>query len=146
MKTMGLFNRKKKDEKKDAQPTPVSDAAEKPSEKAPKVAAKKASPKRAGEGTGDAYRILLRPIVTEKSMKLSESGQYVFEVAPGANKIAIKKAVKAVYGVDPTDVAVMRVLGRPSRSRYGKGRRKHWRKAIVTLKKGQTIEVFTTKA
>jgi len=96
--------------------------------------------------TGSAYQVLLRPIVTEKSTRLSKEGKYVFEVAMKANKIEIKKAVKNVYGVDPTDVTVLRILGKPKRSRYGRGRTKNWRKAVVTVKKGQSIEVFTTNA
>jgi len=147
---MGLFTKKKKDEeKKDVKP--AADKAEKPAaKKAEKAvsekAEKKAPARKLPSDTGDAHRVLLRPIVTEKTMKLAEIGQYVFEVAPGSNKIEVKKAVKAVYGVEPTDVAVMRFLGKPTRTRYGKGRRKHWRKAVVTLKKGQSIELFTTKA
>lgn len=147
---MGLFTNKKKEEKKAA---PA--AGKKDEKKSAKPAAKKAdakpekkvaSKKKTPSDTGDAHRILIRPIVTEKSMMLSEMGQYVFEVAPGSNKVEIKKAVKAVYDVTPTTVAIMRYLGKPVRTRHGRGRRKHWRKAIVTLKKGQSIELFTTKA
>lgn len=147
---MGLFNRKK-DEGKKADAKAEKKAAAKPTakkseKKADTKPAAKKPVKKAASDTGNAHRVLLRPIVTEKSMQLSEMGQYVFEVAPKANKIEIKKAVKAVYDVEPTDVAVMRILGKPTRTRYGRGRRKHWRKAIVTLKKGQSIELFTTKA
>lgn len=155
---MGLFTKKKKEEKKAAPATDkhvLSKAEGKAVKKSEKSVAKKADAKPAKKAapakkiasdTGDAYRILIRPIVTEKSMMLSDMGQYVFEVAPGSNKIEIKKAIKAVYDVTPTTVAIMRYLGKPVRTRHGRGRRKHWRKAIVTLKKGQTIELFTTKA
>lgn len=131
----------KKDKKSAAKKTDTSAP-----KKAPAKTEKKAEVKKAPSDTGNAHRILLRPIVTEKSMRLAEMGQYIFEVAPGSNKIEIKKAVKAVYDVNPTSVAVMRILGKPVRTRRGKSRRKHWRKAIVTLKKGQTIELFTSKA
>lgn len=144
---MGLFTKKKKaEDKADVTPAAAKKTEKPAAKKADAKPAKKEAPKKAASDTGEAYRVLLRPIVTEKSMKLSEGGQYVFEVAPGANKIEIKKAVKAVYDVDPTDVAVMRFLGKTTRTRHGNGRRKHWRKAIVTLKKGQSIELFTTKA
>lgn len=154
---MGLFSKKKKDKKPETGATSKKDEAKKAvkpadaegkSSKKPasKKDEKKPAPRKLASDTGDAHRILIRPIVTEKSMMLSKVGQYVFEVAPGSNKIEIKKAVKAVYGVDPTDVAVMRILGKPTRGRRGRGRRKTWRKAIVTLKKGQSIELFTTKA
>lgn len=140
---MGLFNKKKKaDEKaKKEAPKAAVKKAEKKADKKP--AAKKVAPK---TNTGSAYQVLLRPIVTEKSTRLAKESKYVFEVAMNANKIEIKKAVKNVYGVDPTDVTVLRVLGKPKRTRFGRGRTKHWRKAVVTLKKGQSIEVFATKA
>jgi large subunit ribosomal protein L23 len=96
--------------------------------------------------TGDAFRVLVRPIVTEKSSRLSKDGTYVFEVSSGANKLSVKQAVKAVYHVEPEEVRVLRVLGKPVRTRAGYGRRKSWKKAIVTLKKGQTIDVFASNA
>lgn len=141
---MGIFNRKKddaKDNKKSNAPKPekaekaekAADAAEEP---------KKEAPAPIGRDTGDAHRILLRPIVTEKTTRLGQVNQYAFEVAITANKPEIRKAVKAVYGVMPTDVRVMRILGKPVRTRAGKSRRSDWRKAIVTLKKGDRIDQF----
>ena len=58
------------------------------------------------------------------------------------DKLEIRKAVKAVYGVTPTDVRVMRIFGKPVRSRSGMSRRSTWRKAIVTLKQGDRIDQF----
>lgn len=135
---MALFKRKSKDEEKEK-----AGGAKASAKAADAKAEKKASSPRA---TGDAHRILLRPIVTEKTARLEKDAKYVFEVAPGANKIEIKKAIKDAYGVDPVGVAVLRILGKPQRGRFGYGRRKTWRKAVVTLKKGQSIEVFSTKA
>lgn len=139
---MGFFNRKK-DEAKDAKKSNA------PKTEKPKADAKADEPKKEAakaavlpSTTGDAYRVLVRPIVTEKSTALGKENQYVFEVAMTANKIEIRKAVKAVYGVTPTDVRVLRVLGKPVRSRAGMSRRSAWRKAVVTLKKGDRIDLF----
>jgi len=140
---MGFFNRKK-DENKDAKKSnapkaekaKAEDKAEEPKKEAPKAAA--VSPRE----TGQAYRVLVRPIVTEKTTRLGQVNQYAFEVAMTANKLEIRKAVKAVYGVTPTDVRVMRIFGKPVRSRAGMSRRSAWRKAIVTLKKGDRIDQF----
>ncbi len=137
---MGIFNRKKddaKDAKKSTAPKaskPKAEAAEAPK----KEAAMAASPRE----TGAAYRVLVRPIVTEKTTRLGRVNQYAFEVAMTANKLEIRKAVKAVYGVTPTDVRVMRIFGKPVRSRSGMSRRSTWRKAIVTLKQGDRIDQF----
>jgi large subunit ribosomal protein L23 len=148
---MGFFNRKK-DDGKDGKDAKKSNApkAEKPKAEEPKKdevkkeEAKKEEVKAAPapRETGHAYRILIRPIVTEKSTRLGRVNQYAFEVAMTANKPEIRKAVKAVYGVTPTDVRVMRVLGKPVRTRAGKSRRSDWRKALVTLKKGDRIDQF----
>lgn len=143
---MGFFNRKKddaKDAKKSTAPKPekVKEAkeeakAEEPKKEAPKAIAAVA------RATGAAYRVLVRPIVTEKTTRLGQVNQYAFEVATTANKLEIRKAVTAVYGVTPTDVRVMRIFGKPVRSRAGMTRRSTWRKAIVTLKKGDRIDLF----
>lgn len=135
---MGFFNRKKTDE------------AKKPAAKAkveePQAEAKAEEPKKemayAARETGSAYRILVRPLVTEKTAALGQKGQYGFEVGARANKVEIRKAVKAVYGVEPVAVRVITVLGKPVRSKTGMSRRASWRKAIVTLKKGDRIDLF----
>lgn len=137
---MGLFNRKKDDAKKSTAPKAAKakvEAAEEPKKEEAKQAV--AAVPRA---TGAAYRVLVRPIVTEKTTRLGHDNQYAFEVAMTANKLEIRKAVKAVYGVTPTDVRVMRIFGKPVRSRAGMARRSAWRKAIVTLKKGDRIDMF----
>lgn len=136
---MGFFNRKKKNE--EGQKAPEKSVAGKT-----KAEAKAEEPKKAAaiapRETGRAYRILVRAIVTEKSTLLGKNNQYAFEVAMDANKLEVRKAVKAVYGVEPTDVRVMRIAGKPVRTRAGKSRRSGWRKAIVTLKKGDRIDLY----
>lgn len=135
---MGIFSRKKNEE---GQKAPAKGIAKAKAVEPKKADAAKPAAETARE-TGSAYRVLLRPLVTEKTTAMAAFGQYVFEVAKGANKVEIRKAVKAVYGVMPTDVRIITVLGKPVRSRTGMARRSSWRKAMVTLKKGERIDLF----
>ena len=82
-------------------------------------------------------------LITEKGTRLRErENGYLFEVARDANKIEIKKAIEAIFPVKVESVRTLRVHGKPKRmGRYG-GNRPDWKKAVVTLKKGQTIELF----
>ncbi len=92
--------------------------------------------------TKEAYRILIKPLVTEKATDLANFNKYCFEVAKNANKIAIKKAIKSLYGVEPIDVNIINMRGK--KVSYGRvsGKRKNWKKAIVTLKEGDKIEIY----
>jgi large subunit ribosomal protein L23 len=90
-----------------------------------------------------SYDIVKRPIVTEQSMEGVESKKYVFEVATGANKIEIKKAVEEIFGVQVAKVNTMNYMGKEKRQGVFVGRRPAWKKAIVTLKENsKTIEFF----
>lgn len=86
-------------------------------------------------------RLLVKPLVTEKITYLQSDGKYGFEVLPVANKQEVKKAIEAIYGVHVVKVHMINCLGKEVR--YGKmsGKRKDRKKAIVTLKKGERIEV-----
>jgi large subunit ribosomal protein L23 len=87
--------------------------------------------------------IVIRPIISEKMEYLQEAQRkYAFKVLPGANKIQIKGAIEAIYKVTVTDVNVMNRMGKRRRVRYTEGRRSSWKKAVVTLKEGDTIEYF----
>ena len=86
--------------------------------------------------------ILKRPLVTEKSTLLQDSRRYVFEVASAANKMEIKKAVEASFGVDVLRVNTMNVKGKLKRYGPKESRMKSWKKAIVTLAPGDTITIF----
>jgi large subunit ribosomal protein L23 len=90
----------------------------------------------------DISRIIIKPIITEKSMRDTALGRYTFEVNPAANSYEIKKAVKEVLKVDAIKVNVINVGGKFRR--YGKitGRTKSFKKAIITIKSGQKIELF----
>ena len=92
--------------------------------------------------TSRAYRILLKPLVTEKASVLGTQNKYAFAVAIDANKIEIAKAVKEIYGIKPTAVNVIRLDGKLTRTGRSKGTRKDWKKAIVTLPEGKAIQVY----
>ena len=94
------------------------------------------------EDTGDSYKVLIKPVLTEKTTALGENFKYVFKVGINANKVMVKKAIKSVYGVEPVKVNIVRVSGKRVRTGRIRGRTSDWKKAIVTLKKGDKIEVF----
>lgn len=89
----------------------------------------------------NAHDVLRRPIVSEKSYSLLDQGKYTFEVAPGANKTQIKIAVEQIFGVKVESVNTVNTKGKTRRTRFGTGKRKDTKKAIVSLREG-TIDVF----
>lgn len=88
------------------------------------------------------YDVLRRPVITEKITGLQAQGKYVFEVAEGANKDQIKQAVEKAFNVGVTGVNVMMVRGKMRRMRGRQVMTPSWKKAIVTLKPGDKIELF----
>ena len=90
----------------------------------------------------DIRHVILRPIISERSYDLINGNRYTFEVAKKANKIEIGKAVEELFGVTVLKVNTMNVSGKPKRVRYAKGTSRSWKKAIVTIAEGQTIEAF----
>ncbi len=93
----------------------------------------------------DARDIIIRPVVSEKSFDMIEQNRYTFEVAKTASKPQIADAVTEIFGVTVTDVNTMNVAGKPRRLRYRKGLTRTWKKAIVTLKQGDSIEFFEAR-
>ena len=90
----------------------------------------------------DARDILIRPLITEKSTQLMEEGKYVFVVAKKANKIEIAKAVAQVFNVKVANVNTVNVSGKVKRMGRCVGKRSAYKKAIVKLAPGETIEFF----
>lgn len=88
------------------------------------------------------YEIIVRPLITEKTMKLVEEGKYTFEVKQGANKVEVKKAVEELFKVEVTAVNMMNTLRKRRRVGKYEGLRPSVQKAIVTLAKGQKLDVF----
>ena len=90
------------------------------------------------------FEILLRPVITERSTanQAQEQPQYAFQVAIDANKQEIRQAVEAAFDVKVQKVNTLRVKGKVKRVRREAGKRSDWKKAIVTLQKGQSIDLY----
>ena len=90
----------------------------------------------------DPYDIVINPRVTEKGTALAEAGQYVFKVATDATKVEIKYAIKQIFKKDAVRVNTLNVLGKKKRERTRNfGKKPDWKKAIVTLKAGEKIDL-----
>jgi large subunit ribosomal protein L23 len=89
--------------------------------------------------------LFIRPIVSEKSYALMDEGKYTFEVDPEASKTEIKIAVQEIFEVKVVSVNTLNRSGKARRTRYGMGKRKNTKRAIVTLAPGETIDVFSGK-
>jgi large subunit ribosomal protein L23 len=90
----------------------------------------------------DPRDVLLAPVISEKSYGLLDDNKYTFVVHPRANKTQIKIAVQRVFGVTVTDVNTLNRPGKRKRTAAGYGRRKSVKRAIVTLRDGDRIDVF----
>ncbi|OIO07421.1 50S ribosomal protein L23 [Candidatus Falkowbacteria bacterium CG1_02_41_21] len=86
--------------------------------------------------------MLVKPLVTEKATNLGGQNKYVFIVDINANKIEVAKAIDEVYGLNPISVNMVKMKGKQVARGRITGRRKDFKKAIVTLKKGETIQVY----
>ncbi len=92
----------------------------------------------------DPRDIILKPIVSEKSYSLLESGRYTFEVHPDANKTQIKIAIEQIFAVKVVSVNTLNRTGKRKRTRAGFGSRKSTKRAIVSLSPdSKPIEIFT---
>lgn len=105
---------------------------------ATKAKKKSSAPKKT---TGRAADALVRPVVSEKAAREEAEGTYTFVVKDTATKIDIKRAIRETYGVQPDSVRVLNMEGK--RVRFGRqtGKRKDWKKAMVTLPKGKRIQI-----
>ncbi len=90
----------------------------------------------------DAAAILVRPIVTEKSTVMGEDRKYAFEVRPSAGKHDVLRAVEAMFHVEVARVNIMNVRGKPRRFGRFRGYRSDWKKAVVTLREGHSIDIY----
>ena len=88
------------------------------------------------------YDVIIRPVVTERSFDLMEEGKYTFEVARTAPKEEIRLAVEKLFDVHVVKVNTINVKPKNRRVRYVAGKTRSWKKAIITLAPGETIEVF----
>ena len=92
-----------------------------------------------------ARDIIIRPVVTEKTMKLSEENKVTFEVSKNANKISVAQAINEIYGIKPEKINIVNV--HPKKKRMGRfvGKTNAVKKAIVTLPEGQTIDILDSE-
>ena len=92
----------------------------------------------------DLMKVLLSPVISEKSANVADSSrQYLFQVATGANKRDIRRAVELMFDVKVERVQVLNVKGKAKRFGRTLGTRPHWKKAYVRLKEGQDIDFAT---
>ena len=89
-----------------------------------------------------AREIIIKPVVTEKSVDLMQENKYCFKVAKDANKIEIKNAIEEIFKVSVVNVNTVNIHGKMKRMGRHQGRTASWKKAIVTLREGDSIEVF----
>ena len=88
------------------------------------------------------YEVLTRPLITEKNSTLQTQNKYAFEVAEGANKPQVKQAVEKAFKVNVTAVNMITVPGKMRRVGRQQILTRSWKKAVVTLKPGDKIEIF----
>jgi large subunit ribosomal protein L23 len=89
------------------------------------------------------HEVIVKPLITEKtSAAYQERGEYAFEVHPDASKPQIRQAIEDLFGVKVTSVWTSNQRGKEKRMGKSIGRRPNWKKAIVTLREGDSIEVF----
>ncbi len=89
----------------------------------------------------ESYQIIRRPLITEKGMEgVTHLNQCPFEVDANANKEDIRRAVEEIFSVHVRKVRTMWRHGKPRRHRFKKGRTRRWKRAVVTLAPGDTIE------
>ena len=91
----------------------------------------------------DPREIIIRPIISERTYTRMENNVYTFEVAKSANKIEIAQAVEAIFGVKVVKVNTSNVKAKPKRVRYQLGKTRTWKKAMVTVAEGDSIEIFS---
>lgn len=93
-------------------------------------------------GAAFSAHVLRSPHITEKAAHLGDENQYVFKVAQRATKPAIGAAVRALYGIDPVQIRTITIRRKPRRLGRTRGFKQGYKKAIVTLPKGKTIELM----
>ncbi|MDO9500938.1 50S ribosomal protein L23 [Roseomonas frigidaquae] len=89
------------------------------------------------------YQVILAPVVTEKATRLNESSQVTFKVTLDATKPEIRQAVEKLFNVQVEAVNTLVMKGKAKRFRGRKGQRSDWKKAVVKLQAGQTIDLTT---
>ncbi|MBI4256788.1 50S ribosomal protein L23 [Candidatus Uhrbacteria bacterium] len=89
----------------------------------------------------DTSKVIVQPLISEKAANLAGANQYVFIVRKNANRVEVRAAIKSMYGVSPLSINILNVRGKKVRFGRKEGTRSHWKKAIITLPVGQTLNV-----
>ncbi len=145
---MALFGKRKKtSQSADKKSKTIKDKLSQTNQQQGKTDAdQKTKDSKGRQKSGDTAKfrnVLIKPLITEKSSFIGSFNQYVFMVRPYANKVDIAREIEALYGVKPRQVRIVNVLGKKVRSGRGlTSRRKNWKKAIVSLPQGKTIDVY----
>lgn len=87
-------------------------------------------------------QVIIRPVISEKSFALAETGKYTFRIHDRAHKTEVRQAVERLFGVGVVEVRTAWVSPKPKRRGYTSGRSRRWKKAIVQVRQGQTIPIF----
>lgn len=137
-----MFGAKKEEEKKET----VGKTGDKVAKTGEKKTAKKKTQKISENLLKNAKLVndtIISPIISEDAMNKTTVGKYVFQVNPKANKNQVAEAVQALYGVDVVKVNMMKYKQKNRNFRQIKGKQSGYKKAIVTIKTGQEIKLFT---
>jgi len=90
----------------------------------------------------NARQVIIRPVISEKSYALLAANKYTFRVSDRANKTQVRQAVEEIFGVRVRGVSTVNVKPKPKRRGYSSGKRRQWKKAVVTLHPEDSIELF----
>jgi large subunit ribosomal protein L23 len=90
----------------------------------------------------DPSQVIIRPVVSEKSFVLAEAGKYTFRVHDRAHKTQIRQAVEQLFDVHVVEIRTASVKSKPKRRGQTSGRTRHWKKAIIQVRSGETIPIF----
>jgi large subunit ribosomal protein L23 len=90
----------------------------------------------------DPSQVIIRPVVSEKTFVLAETGKYTFRVHQRAHKTQIRQAIEGLFDVNVVEIRTASVKSKPKRRGHTSGRSREWKKAIVQVRAGQTIPIF----
>lgn len=141
---MGIFGSKKDDKVVDKKDTTEKKKA--PAKKDDSLKTQKSAPSQVKKSNSYSDYLIYHPHITEKAHDLSASGQYIFKVSKkDANKVEIKKIISKIYNVEVDKVRIINTPDKKRRLGRTVGKKPGYKKAIVILKKGQSIEIIPTK-
>ncbi len=93
----------------------------------------------------DPREVIIRPIISEHSYDMMQENVYTFEVAKTSNKVEIAQAIEEIFDVEVVKVNTLNVKAKPKRIRYQIGKTRTWKKAMVTVAEGDSIEIFAAQ-